>query len=139
MAENGQRGLALMEFSDRELMNLMIDYQDDSGWVEVQQFALAVGLGDDPHASRCVAQRFVWMRRYGVMERHKTDAKWRLTPAGRKIALGALSESEKATLRNLTSEQLMEATTVLTGRYKRAGNTPSTMMRRAWQHGTGRR
>lgn len=138
MAESKRpKSLALMEFSDRELLNVILDVEDENGYVTSEQIMEAVGL-DHKHARSCVGIRFAWMRRYGVVDRHEKKG-WTLTPIGRKIALGALNDEEKLVLRNLTSDQLMEATRVLTGRYARAGQTASTMMRRAWQSGTGRR
>jgi len=131
------KSLALMEFSDRELLNVMLDVEDENGYVTTEQLMETIGL-DHKHARSCVGIRLSWMRRYGVVDRHEKKG-WTLTPIGRRIALGALTDEEKKVLRDLTSEQLMEATRVLTGRYQRVGATASTMMRRAWQNGTGRR
>lgn len=136
MAES-PRSFALMEFSDRELLNVILDTEDENGYVTTEQIMEAVGIAHK-HAKSCVGIRFSWMRRYGVVDRHEKKG-WTLTPVGRRIALGALSDEEKVILRNLTSEQLMEATRLMTGRYQRAGATASTLMRRTWQHGTGRR
>lgn len=131
--------LGLMEFSDRELLNVVLDYEDEQGWVKTEQIAEVVGIqGDKPHAMRCVGIRFAWMKRYGVMEKGKRH-EWRLTTAGRKIALGALTEVERSIIQNLASDQVMEATRALTARYGRVGQTASTMMRRAWQSGTAKR
>ena len=137
MSKERPSSLSLMDFSDRELLNVILDHEDANGYVTSEQLLEGIGL-NHKHAKSCVGIRLAWMRRYGVVDRHEKRG-WTLTSVGRKIALGALSDDEKKVLRNLTSEQLMEATRVLTGRYSRVGATASTMMRRAWQNGTGRR
>ena len=130
--------LSLMEYSDRELLNVVLDHENDEGWVSAPQIVEAIGI-NHRHALQCVSIRFAWMRRYGVMDRDPKSGLWRLTIEGRQIALGSLTKAQKSAIQGLSKERVMEATRLLTGRYGQVGETASTMMRRAWQNGTGRR
>jgi hypothetical protein len=144
MATNHRpHSLRLTEFSDRELMNIVLDNEDETGWVDSEQIALAINP-DHVHARQCVGIRFSWMRRYGAMERQDDKTKehygrWKLTPVGRKIALGELSPEEKKLLDSLPPEKLMTTVGQLTRRYHRVNETAATMMRRAWINGTAPR
>lgn len=140
MAESNGRphAFGLMDFSDRELLNVVLDCEGGDGWIKTEQIVAAVGL-EGPSAMRCVGIRFSWMKRYGVMERHEKKGEWRLTEIGRNIALGSLNDMQKKAIDGLSEREVMEATRLLTGRFNRVGPVASTMMRRAWQSGTGRR
>ncbi|HSV08583.1 MAG TPA: hypothetical protein VLI07_18850 [Candidatus Binatus sp.] len=144
MATNRQpHSLKLIEFSDRELMNIVLDVEPEHGWVTTEECAVAMGL-DHIHANNCVGVRFGWMRRYGVLERQTDSTKehfgeWRLTSAGRKIALGNLSKEERALLSRISTDKLMVATGELTKRYHGSNGVAAQMMRRAWINGTAPR
>src|SRR5215510_2378684 len=144
MATNRRpHSLRLTEFSDRELMNIVLDNEDETGWVDSEQIALAINP-DHQHARQCVGIRFSWMRRYEAMDREDDKTKehygrWRLTPIGRKIALGELTPEERKLLDSLPPEKLMTTVGQLTKRYHRINGTAATMMRRAWINGTAPR
>lgn len=130
--------MALEEFSDRELLNVVLDYADDNGFVSVDQIVAATGI-DHRHANQCVGSRFSHLRRIGVMERDDTTRQWRLTHTGRKLAHGTLGSEEAELFKHLGVEQMMEATYALAGRYQRTSPVAATMMRRAWVYGTSPR
>lgn len=125
--------LKLTDFSDRELMFVIDDQASDEGWVTVAQIAEALDLDHD-HPHLCVASRFSWLARFGVMERVKKQ--WRLTPTGRALLHGTLNKSQTNALENLKPEQLMLATRKMTERYRSGGRVAGTMMRREWVYGT---
>jgi len=144
MATNRRpHSLRLVEFSDRELLNIILDVEDETGWVDTFSVSEAMHL-DHEHALQCVGSRFSWLRRYEILERQDDNTKehfrmWRLTPIGRKIALGDLAPDERELLSKLSAEKLMLATGELTRRYHRIGAPAATMMRRAWINGTAPR
>lgn len=127
--------LALDEFSDRDLLNVVVDYEDEKGYVSVDQVATAIGL-DHRHRNQCVGARFAWLARGGLMQRDETTRLWRLTPVGRKFAFGTLAADEADVFKHLGGEQLMEATYALAGRYRRTNGAAAFVMRRAWIYGT---
>lgn len=129
------KSLKLTEFSDRELCFVIEDHADPEGFVTVAQIALALNLDHD-HPHQCVASRFAWLQRYGVMERVRKN--WRLTPTGRALMHGTLNKTQTNALENLKPEQLVIATRKLGERYRASGQVASTMMRREWTYGTRR-
>jgi hypothetical protein len=130
--------LRLLDYSDRELLNLMLDEGDAQGWVDSRDMARVLGMHKD-HAGS-VGQRFGWMRRYGAVERKDGTREWRPTLMGRALARGDLSEDQREVIEGLSSEQMLTLTRALTTRYRRVGDTAAHLMRREWQYGThGRR
>jgi hypothetical protein len=131
--------LTLLDYSDRELLNLMMDEAGEDGWASVHDLAVAIGI-DAKHPGQHVGIRLGWMRRYGAVERQNGAPMWRPTPMGRALARGDLSEDQREVIEGLTSEQMLTLTRTLTTRYRRVGDTAAHLMRREWQYGThGRR
>ena len=130
--------LTLLDYSDRELLNLMLDESDGEGWVDSRDLARTIGMTKD-HAGS-VGVRLGWMKRYGATERKDGTREWRVTPAGRALALGDLSMAEETALTELSPEKLLMVTRLLTQRYTRVGDTAAHLIRREWRYGThGRR
>lgn len=127
------------EFSDRELLALMIDLRDASGVVTSQQIAEAL----DPDAAspvQCVGIRLGWMRRYGVVEWASDGVLgWQLTDKGERVANGQLKAAQQQALESLGPEQGLDAALMLGSLYRRLEYTEATMLRRGWQHGSGRK
>lgn len=129
--------LSLYDYSDRELLHLIEEVKLDSGWSRTEDVAKAVGLTSDK-PNRPAGIRLAWMRRYGALEKHETQPWWRLTPIGRSLMDGELTADERETIDEWSSAQLLMVTRRLTGRWRRAGTTASTLIRREWQRGTHR-
>jgi hypothetical protein len=128
--------LTLYDYSDRELLNLMLDEGEPSdGWISVHDLALAIGI-DAKRPGQHVGVRLGWMRRYGAVERMDGAPAWRPTPMGRALARGDLTEQQRDAIEGLTSEQMLTLTRSLTTRYRRVGDTAAHLMRREWQYGT---
>ena len=126
--------LTLLDYSDRELLNLMLDEGDAQGWVESPELARVLGMAKD-HAGS-VGQRLGWMRRYGATERKEGTREWRPTPMGRALALGDLTPEQQEMFEHLDPEQLLMLTRQLTRRYSRVGDTAAHLIRREWRYGT---
>ena len=130
--------LRLYDFSDRELLLLMLDEADPvDGYVSVHDLAVAIGI-DAEHPGRHVGIRLGWMRRYGAVERQDSAPRWRPTPMGQALARGDLDETQKEVLEGLTAQQMLTLTRNLTTRYRRVGDTARHLMRREWMYGTYR-
>jgi hypothetical protein len=134
MARPARQSLTLLDYSDRELLNLLLDEGDDQGWVDSRDLARTIGMHKD-HAGS-VGQRLGWMRRYGATERKDGTRQWRTTPAGRALALGDLDPEQQEVVEGLSSEQLLMLTRTLTKRYARVGDTAAHLIRREWRYGT---
>jgi hypothetical protein len=134
-----RHSLRLFDYSDRELLLMMLDEGDDFGWVGVHDLAEALVI-DHKHPGQCVGQRLSWMKRYGAVERKDGVSDWRPTAMGRALARGDLEAEQLEAVESLTSEQMLTLTRLLTNRYRRVGDTAAHLMRREWQYGThGRR
>jgi hypothetical protein len=141
--------LTLLDYSDREFLLLAMDCAEDGDWFESQ--ALAVRL--DLEHRRSASQRLSWLARWGVVERehardhtgnikyHRngkvmTTQRWRLTDAGKALALGRIKARQQTVLDNLGDEQLIEVTRWLSGRTRDAGMATKLSLRE-WKHGHG--
>ena len=131
--------LQLEDFSDVELLHLVLDYQDKDGYVTTGEMVLAIGI-DSEHARNCVSSRFSWLKRYGAMEKHPEETnKWRLSAAGRALIGAKLSASEQRLLESMKDEKLLGMARVVTSRYRAAGSVSAQMVRREWIYGTSKR
>jgi len=131
--------LRLDEFGDRELLALMVDLRDASGVVTTAQIAEALEP-DSPHPTNCVGIRLGWMTRYKVVEHAPNGTPgWRLTKAGEAVAAGQLTTEQAKVLDTLDPAQGLDAALALGRFYRRIGVVESTMLRRGWQHASGRR
>lgn len=144
-SSNGtKKSLRLIDYSDRELLHLVRDHEDDEGYADTLQIAQTIWpkyADENPtHAVSSVAMRFAWMKRWGVMERHgKLARKWRLSDAGRGIVEGKLSAAQEKSVIGLADEKLMSLGYALSERYQQADDIPATLLRRAIQFGELRR
>lgn len=144
---NGNRPerLRLLDYSDRALLAIVYDLGDNEGWVEVEWVAdriFGVRLSDKKrlHAIRCVAQRFSWMRRYGVMD--KSDGPmtmWCLTAEGEAYVKGRKKDSVAGAMHGLLENDLLHAAHAIGERYSKASPIGKTMMRRAFAYHTAKR
>lgn len=127
--------LTLYDYSDIELLHMMLDEADPEGWVGVHDLAEALAI-DAKHPAQHVGVRLGWMRRYGAVERHPDEPSWRPTAMGRALVLSGIDGDQRAALEGLTSEQMLALTRMLAGRYRRVGETAAHLMRREWRYGT---
>jgi hypothetical protein len=128
--------LALREFNDIELLNIVRDLTDtDSGWASAELIASRCGLQHD-NPIRCVCVRMAWMSRYGAVERNPDEAyHYRLTDEGEALigTKGWLNATQQKALDSIRDEQLLSLMTRVSGSFLQADMTPATMMRRHWQ------
>ena len=130
--------LTLYEYSDRELLHLMLDESDGDGWISSRDLAKVVGI-NAKHPAQHVGTRLGWMRKYGAVERQAANPLWRPTAMGRALALGELKPRERDMIEGLDPDQLLTLTNTLTKRYSRVGDTAAHLMRREWLYGTSGR
>ena len=127
--------LKLYDLSDRELLHLMIDLSDEEGYCDSHDLATELAI-EHKHPTQCVGQRLSWLRRYGAVERRDGESRWRLTRRGMDIARGVLKPEQRDALMALSAEQMIEATKLVAGRYRRIGDTAAHLTRREWAYGT---
>jgi|SRR6516162_2550576 hypothetical protein len=131
--------LKLDEFSDRELLALILDIRDPKGLVTSVQIASVLDP-DHKHPVQCVGIRMGWMKRYGAVAKAPEGAEgWVLTETGERIARGELGPRQQAILETLRPEQGLDAALELGRLFRRIGFTEATLLRRGWQHASGRR
>ena len=69
------KSFKLDDYSDRELVHVVVDLANDEGWTSVVDVASRVGLKEHVQS---VTVRFSWMKRYGILERSpKVKLLWR--------------------------------------------------------------
>lgn len=142
--------LTIFDFSDREFLLVVRDVADPDGWAEAADVAERLDVVD----KRSASSRLSWMRRYGAVEReHERDEhggllyhrdgkprhtqRWRLTDAGRALALGKLTKGQQGSLDRLDDGALLMAARFLSGR-TRGDTTTARLVQREWRHGIGR-
>lgn len=135
----GARSAILDELSDKEVLWVLEDVTDESGYADVHAIADMLGMKHD-NPAKCVGSRLSWLRRYGVVEKHKdAPGLWRLTRPGRALIGADLQPGQRKTLEGLTDEQVLALTSIVTDRYRRSNDTAAVMMRREWAYGTSKR
>lgn len=128
--------LTLMDYSDRELLHIVLDCQDpDTGYATTKQLVEALGVTGD-HAASSVGVRMAWLRRFGAVARHPKRSLWTVTLIGEQLINGDLSERQAALVDNMEADRLLMLTRAITRKYRRAGTTASHLMRREWRRGT---
>ena len=142
--------LRLEAYSDRELMLVVRDLAIEDGWVEPEVVAQQLGI-ETASPRGAVTSRFVWMRRYGAMEREleadddgtpvftragrvKVTSRWRLTPRGEALALGVLDEKARKQLDALTEDQMLLLTRWVAEKRRDVNEVAATLMRREWRY-----
>lgn len=136
--------LKLGDYSDKELLFLVRDHEDDEGWADSLQVAQTIWpryAAENPQgATQSVAIRFAWMKRWGVMERHeKLPRKWRLSDDGRALVEGKLTGGQERQIVGLSDEKLMSLGYSISDRYQQAGDIAATLLRRSFQFAEARR
>lgn len=152
----------LVDFSDRDLLGLLIDAADDGGWASAEDVTNLKGMQwlRDGHSRpvACVATRFVWLWRYGALEReqarddegHKLYVagdksrprltnRWRLTPLGKALVTGTLSKAEQDRLEKLDATKMLVVTRWLGQVATHSPDTARSLITREWRYSTSDR
>lgn len=148
MARAALTSLRNEDYSDRELLHILLDKADDEGWTTTFDLMDALRLGHpdadasdkerEKRAKHCIGTRFSWMVRYKWVERdEETRTKWRPSEAGHDLMNGRLTKAVERALAGMKPADRILAMRMLTMDYNRAA-PDSIMLRREWQHGTGR-
>lgn len=148
------KSLKLMEFSDRELLLILDDVSDGEGYATAKDVAEKLRL-DHPHPDRCVSMRFVWLTKYGALEKEqerddegnllwtgnglpKHTQRWRMTAMGRAMATGQLTQRQQEQLGRITDDRMLMLTRYVTQRARSADSTAAKLVQREWRHSMGR-
>jgi len=129
--------LRLIDISDRELLHILDDLGDNDGWVSAFDLCRALGLDPD-YPNRTVASRFVWLRRFGVVEKRRGRKKasvgeWRLSKAGVDLIDGKLDDKHEARLKRMSDSELWGELAALGEHRLRMRQVSARMMRREMQ------
>jgi hypothetical protein len=127
--------LKLEEFSDRELLSILLDVSDDDGWATSAEVAEAIRGLDAKHPAQNVGIRFGWLRRFGVVEYDRIEHRWRMTPAGLTVIGRKLSDREEQALGRFGDDALVQVIRHCTSTYRRSHYATANLARREWQWG----
>jgi hypothetical protein len=139
--------LTIDDYSDREFLLVLVDVADGDGWATSLDIADRLDLAHKAIAS----SRLSWLRRWGAVEReHERDEagnlryhrdgramhtqRWRLTDAGRALAVGSLKKGQESTLAKIGDEQLLVVTRWLSERTRSTG-VSAKLAQREWRYG----
>jgi len=135
--------LTLLDYSDRELLLLVMDLSDadKDGFTSSHQIADALGV-EGEHRLNSVGSRMAVLRRIGAVERDfnapkSHTARWTVTPMGRLLASGSLTASLQKSLDGLKPEQMLLAARVVARTYRTAPETAGMMLRREMRYASG--
>lgn len=133
------RSLRLADFSDEEVLALLVDLADNEGWVSSETYAESVQL-----PIQNVGSRLSWLRRWGVVERDArpgvpTRGFWRLTEMGEAVVQARFSKSQQNAFSSLSDPQLLRAMESLAGQYEAASFSVANLVRRRFLYSTYRR
>jgi hypothetical protein len=87
----------IKDFSDRELLHLIADLGNPISPRDLGIRIFAIKELEDnekeiQRVTRCVRARFVWMRRYGLLDKHPEEKdQWLISPHGEALRKGTLS------------------------------------------------
>lgn len=143
--------LTIENYSDREFLLIVTDHAHEDGWTESADISEALGF----ESHRYVAMRFVWLARYGAVEReHERDEKgniryhrdgrvrhtqrWRLTELGEAVANGKLRKGDQSALDRLGEAQLPLVTRWL-AEHSRGDTGMAKLVQREWRYGHAHR
>jgi hypothetical protein len=141
--------LRLEDYSDRELLLVLVDVADSAGWADPRDVADRLGMGGD-HPHRMVASRLAWLKRYGavMMEpddehaqrprdsdgKRPTARRWGLTTIGNALAQGTMRKATETALERVGDDQMLVLTRWLARRPSNA--VVANLARREWQRET---
>jgi hypothetical protein len=149
--------LRIVDFSDRELLSLLVEARDGEGWASARDIADLPALRslDNTHPHRMVAARLGWLFRYGVVEREylvdkdgikqyvagdpdrpKYTQRWRLTALGEAYLSRRLTQRQQSSIANMEDERLIDLTAMVTARARSMGPTGRWLLNREWRYGT---
>jgi hypothetical protein len=121
----------LYDFRD---LDLLLRLAQDGG-MSTKQMTEALGI-DEP---RAVANRFAWMRRYGMVDLDEQHSSWSVSRAGKRVIQAKLKANEIAVVEKLPDETMVEVMAQVTSRYHRGEAMIAHMLRREFLYGTQKR
>jgi len=145
-SNNGSISLRITDFSDRELLAIVNDLQNRDGEVDIQRVAETIwpkAASDEDtawHARHCVAIRFAYMRRMGVIDKiaGKTGF-WELTEFGREFVRSRPTSVQRRAIAEANVGQELEVMALVGDLYEKVDEDAATLMRREFQFRAFRR
>lgn len=134
------RSLRLADFSDRELLALIVDLADsDLGGVSTAALAEVI-RPDVKYPLTSVGIRLGYLKRLGLLTRDTVTRQWHLTMVGYQFTRGRLTAAQNRAIGALDDPgAAWVATEALSALLADAGPEQATLMRRQWTHGWAQR
>jgi hypothetical protein len=151
MAAVQSEHVRLADFSDRELMEVLVDLGGGSGdgvtAMEIAQrcFGFTQKQADDPKFShdlqyfmRCVGARFGWMKRFGIVEK-VGRTHWRISARGQAFRTATLSAGARNGIDNAGEDMVLALANRIGEKLYTSDDIAATAMRREFMHHVQRR
>lgn len=139
---HGARGIdaSIWGISDTELLGIVDDLaRAGDGWASALDVRLALGEKVEEVRHSGVGQRLAWSTRYGWLERHPDERRWRLTQDGDDLLDGrGLTAAFERSLGRLNRAQRIELTRELGEEGNAASPAYRAALRRQWTRSLGR-
>ena len=144
----GQRKLSLRitDFSDRELLAIVRDLANADGHADIEYVAKQIWprtTSDEDglwHARHCVAIRFAYMRRLGVIDKvNGQPGHWQLTEFGEEFVKGKTTKAQSDAILGSKVGQELELMALVGDLFEKVDEDAATLMRREFQFRTYRR
>lgn len=139
---NGLTSLRLLDYSDRELLLIVMDISrtEQDSYASTVQIADALGI-QGKRRKNSVGVRLAALKRMGVIEKKPegSESRWAVSAIGQMMANGQLTKAIKERVENLPPGQLLMLTRELTRHYRTAPAGAEHLIRREWVYGTARR
>jgi len=128
--------LTLFDYSDRELLHIVFDAQDEkTGYARTKDIADALGITGD-RRNHSVGVRLAWLKRWGAVAKHESQSRWAVTQIGVELMNGDMTDRQKALVQQTDDGDALMLTREMTRKYRRSGVTAGHLIRREWKRGT---
>jgi hypothetical protein len=141
MSTNGLTSLKLLDYSDRELLLIVMEQASatEDGFATTHQISDALGVTGEKR-NKCVGSRLAALRRMGVTEkRDHGPTAWTVSPIGQMMAKGKLDDRAQRVLAGMGPDKTLLVIRQMTQVYKSSPESAGHLLRREWIYGTGRR
>lgn len=126
----------IRDFTDRELLHLLLDYTNGSGGLTTFELVERLHLSGENTLSQA-GSRLGWLKRYGMVDR--SEGRWYVTADAEQMVRARLNAAKERALATLTDREALTALTFLTPTYMGMSETRGHLLRREWAYWTEQR
>lgn len=138
MSKVGTDSLQIRDFSDREILATLNDLGGKASAGEAANRIFGPSGDEEAHYARCVMSRFVWMRRYGLLDRDE-DGDWIISTQGDRLRRGTVSATVASGIDRLGEDNALDLGHIVGVKLVETGEIAGRAMQRELVHQINRR